>query len=405
MKYTIPMADKKKMSFHTIPINSNRKEFNWKEKYSKEYIKNGEDNLFPNHLIEMYNRSSVHAACINAITQGIIGEGLTANEETYLTKANSKGQSWNDLFQMAALDYKLHGSFAFEVIYSKDRSRAEYYHIDYSYIRAAEKDHRGHVPGYYVCTEWDRKKRFSNSIKEGDDVMYLPNYNPEQRLEEPSQIYVHHAYRPGQEYYPLPDYVAALRVIELDTEVDNFHVSNIKNGLAPSLAITTFTNGSDDQVSTIEQQLRANYGGSDNAGALIYMDVADKEAKPEITPIPQNGADGYYSDVNDMVMQKLLTAHRITSPMILGIKTQGQLGGRDETVDAYLLFQNSVIIPYQQNILASLESLMSFNYPDIVLGVEQRKLYSDGEEEVEIVTDSETTDREQIDIEQPELLA
>ena len=135
------------------------------------------------------------------------------------------------------------------------------------------------------------------------------------------------------------------------------------------------------------------------------MDVADKEAKPEITPIPQNGADGYYSDVNDMVMQKLLTAHRITSPMILGIKTQGQLGGRDETVDAYLLFQNSVIVPYQQNILASLEALMQFNYPDIVLGVEQRKLYSDGEEEVAIVTDSETTDREQIDIEQPELLA
>lgn len=399
------MAENKKFTFHTIPVTTNRKEFNWKEKYNKDYVKNGEDNLFPNHLIEMYNRSSVHAACVNAIVQGIIGEGLTANEEIYLTKANSMGQSWNDLFQMASLDYKLHGSFAFEVIYSKDRTKAEFYHLDYSYIRAAEKNYKGHIPGYYICSEWDKKKRFSSSIKDSDDILYLPTYNPAKKLEEPSQIYVHSNYRPGQEYYPLPDYVAALRVIELDTEVDNFHVSNIKNGLAPSLAITTYTNGSDDQVSAIEQQLRANYGGSDNAGALLYMDVDSKESAPTITPIPQNGADNYYKDVNDMVMQKLLTAHRITSPMILGIKTEGQLGGRNEVLDAYLLFQNTVIIPYQQDILSSLEWLMSFNHPDIVLGVEQRKLYADGSEEEEIITDSETTDSEQIDIEQPELIA
>lgn len=399
------MAQNKKFTFQTIPVSNNRKDFNWNEKHNKEYVKNGEDNLFPNHLIEMYNRSSVHAACVNAITQGIIGEGLTSNNEDYLKVANSKGQSWNDLYQMAALDYKLHGSFAFEVIYSRDRSRAEFYHIDYSYIRAAEKDHRGHIPGYYVCTKWDKQKRFSNTIATSDEVYYLPTFNLHKKQDEPSQIFVHNAYRPGQEYYPLPDYVAALRVIELDTEVDNFHVSNIKNGLAPSLAITTYTNGSDDQVSTIEQQLRANYGGSDNAGALIYMDVDSPESKPDITPIPQNGADSYYSDVNEMVMQKLLTAHRITSPMILGIKTAGQLGGREETLDAYLLFQNTVIIPYQQNILASLEGLIHINYPECVLGVEQRKLYADGEEEVDIITDSETTDSEQIEIEQPELIA
>ena len=127
--------------------------------------------------------------------------------------------------------------------------------------------------------------------------------------------------------------------------IDEFHTANIKNGLAPSLAITTFTNGSDDQLRAIQDQLNDSYGGAENAGALLYMDVDSSENAPVITPIPQNGADGYYTTVNDLVVQKILTAHRITSPMILGIKTEGQLGGRTEMLDAYLLLQNTVIIP------------------------------------------------------------
>ena len=398
------MAEKK-FTFKTLD-NSKLRKFNYQEdKKETKFVKNGVDNLFPQHIIEMYNKSSVNAACINAIVEGIIGEGLTANDEMYIKRANSHGESWNDLFAKAAMDYKLHGSFAYEIIYSNDRQRLEAYHVDFSYLRAEEKDHKGHIPGYFISTKWDQKARFTNNIYEDQDVEYLPVYNPEKALEEPRQIYVHKDYRPGQEYYPLPDYVAALRIIELDTSIDDFHTNNIKNGLAPSLSITTFTNGSDDQLRDIQAQLNARYAGSENAGSLMYIDVDSPENAPQIIPIPQNGADGYYVAINDMVMQKILTAHRITSPMILGIKEAGQLGGRAEMIDAYLLFQNNVIVPYQQDILSSLEFLIQLNYPDAVLGVEQRQLLNDGTTEEEVVVDADTTDQEEADIQQPELIA
>jgi len=402
------MAENKKFTFKTLDNNKLRK-FNYQEDHKKDakFVKNGADNLFPQHLIEMYNKSSVNGACINAIVQGIIGQGLTANEELYLKRANSHGESWNDIYAKAAMDFKLHGSFAFEIIYSNDRTRLEAYNIDFSYLRAEEKDHRGHIPGYFISTKWDSKLRFQNSIYEEQDIEYLPVYNPEKAAEEPRQIFVYRSYRPGQEYYPLPDYVAALRIIDLDASVDDFHTNNIKNGLAPSLSITTFTNGSDDQLREIENQLNANYGGTDNAGSLIYMDVPDKEVAPIITPIPQNGADGYYTTVNDLVMQKILTAHRITSPMLLGIKTEGQLGGRTELLDAHLLFLNLVIEPYQKELLKTLEGIMSFMYPDIVLGVEQKRLLEDGEREQEVIVDGETTEEEEQEVtnEQPETVA
>ena len=136
----------------------------------------------------------------------------------------------------------------------------------------------------------------------------------------------------------------------------------------------------------------------------MYLDVDSPENAPQIVPIPQNGADNYYTTINDMVVQKILTGHRITSPMILGIKEAGQLGGRDEVIDAYLLLQNTVFKPFQQEILSSLESLMKINFPDIVLGINQKKLFDDGTEEEEVVTNTDTTDAEQADIEQPELL-
>jgi hypothetical protein len=47
---------------------------------------------------------------------------------------------------------------------------------------------------------------------------------------------------------------------------------------------------------------------------------------------------------------------------------------------------------------------MQVNYPDIVLGVIQKKLFADGEEEEEVVTSAEATDQEDADLQQPENL-
>lgn len=359
----------------------------YKEKSEGKYVKSGDDNQFPKHLIELYNRSSIHAAAINATVEAIVGGGLTADEESALTYANSQGETWNDIFSKVSYDFYLHGSYAIEVIWSIDRSRiAEVYHIDFSKIRAKEKTERGFIPGYYISDDW---KRFGGVKSE--DIEYLPIFNKLKAQEQPNQIYVFKTYRPGQEYYPLPTYNAALKVVELDTEIDTFHVNNIKNGLAPSLAITTFTDGSDDDRRAIEQGLRANYGGPENAGALVYMDVADPSLAPQITPIPQNGADGYYTTINDLTVQKILTAHRITSPMMLGIKTEGQLGGRDEVIDAFLLWGNTVIEPLQQDVLKGLEELLTVNNPDITIGVSTKQLYDDGTVEEEVVTSVEVS--------------
>ena len=355
---------------------------------TQKFVKYGERNDFPNHLIDLYNNSSIHSTCVNAIVDGIIGEGLVSNKEYTLDSANPK-ESWNAVYRKLALDFKLYGGYAFEVIYNRDRTRvAAVYHIDFSWLRAKEMNYRGEIEGYYISDEWSEKYRYSIT-NVPDDIPYLPIYDSSKSQDEPKQIFVYKPYAPGQKYYPLPDYVGALRTINLDEEVDSFHLNNIKNGLAPSLAITTFTNADPDQREQIEAMLREQYAGTDNAGSLMYMDLDDPANAPIITPIPQNGADGYYTTLSDITTQKILTAHRITSPMILGIAQPGQLGGRNEVTDAYLLLLNTVIRPFQQVLLSSIEEMLEMMYPqeeNITVGVQQLKLFDDGTEEVDVVT-------------------
>lgn len=356
----------------------------------------GENNDFPHYITELYNKSSINATAINAITDAIIGGGLTTEDSTVLDRANRDGESWNDIFKKIALDRALFGGYALEIIWSNDRTKiTDVYHVDFSYIRAHRCDHRGNVPGYFVSSEFENKGRLR--VKD-DDVIYLPRYSKVDRTS-PSQLFYFNNYRPGMKYYPLPDYNGGLNIIALDAEIDNFHMNNIKNGLAPSLSITTFTNADAEDRETIERQLRQAYAGSDNAGSLIYMDVANKDEAPIITPIPQNGADGYYTTVNDMVLQKILTAHRIVSPMLLGIRTEGQLGGRTELLEAQALFLKNVIEPKQSDILSTIEDLLAVNGYTEPIGVEQVRIFEDGEE-VDVVTSVEAESGEDKDLEQ-----
>lgn len=61
-------------------------------------------------------------------------------------------------------------------------------------------------------------------------------------------------------------------------------------------------------------------------------------------------------------MQKLMVAHRVTSPMLLGIKDSTGLGNNAEEIEtATLLFDNTVIRPFQNLIIKALDQILAVN--------------------------------------------
>jgi hypothetical protein len=142
----------------------------------------------------------------------------------------------------------------------------------------------------------------------------------------------------------------------------------------------SFTNGvpGEEEMDMIQRQLEAKYTSTNNAGKFFLFFSENPETAPVITPIPNNASDAWYTSMAPQIENNVLTSWRLTSPLILGIKTPGQLGGRTEIIESYQLFLQTVIIPIQEEILKSLEKILFLKYKETIkLGIVQNQILPD----------------------------
>lgn len=343
---------------------------------NKPWVYYGDDNLFPNHLLALYQYSSINRACINAITYGVKGKNLIVKEgnEASISMAN-RSETVYEVYQKCVLDRVLFGGFALNVVKSNDGGIAEFYHSDFSRLRAGKEDDFGLIDTYFYSIDWKNPTKYK--------PLEIPGFNmsPDSA---PSQIMYFKQYSPSMSYYPPPDYLGGVTTIQLDIEIKNFHLNNTQNSMMPSVAVV-FKNGvpSEEERDIMYRQLEAKYASTNNAGKFFLFYAETPETAPEIIPIPNNASDAWYGNMAPQIEQTILTSHRITSPMILGIKTAGQLGGRAEMLDAYDLFMETVIKPIQEEVIKGFEKVLFLkdNQP-INLGVEQNQLLPTIEQDV-----------------------
>ena len=339
---------------------------------NKPWVYYGEDNCFPNHLLALYQYSAIHRACANAVIYGVTGKNLKVLEgdPNAIAMAN-RNDSVFEVYQKLVTDRVLFGGMAMNVVKSNDGGIAEFYHTDFSRLRAGKEDEFSNVGHYYYSIDWRGSTTNPNKWKplEIESFNMLPDSDP-------SQIMYFKQYNPGMSYYPPPDYLGALTTIQLDVEVKNFHLNNTQNSMMPSMSVS-FTNGvpSEEERDILMRQLEAKYSSTNNAGRIFLFFSENPETAPVITPIPNNASDAWYSQMAPQIEQTILSGWRITSPQILGVKTAGQLGGREELLDAYNLFLEIVIKPIQEEVLKALEKVIFLKTgKQVNLGVEQNQL-------------------------------
>jgi len=340
-------------------------------------------NLYPQFIIDLYYNSSTHAAVVNATSEMIAGEDLIldVDEETYdqtlyqqaqqiLGRIN-KRETLHDLVKKISFDLKLQGSFALNIIWSQDRTHiAEIYHVPVERLRVGKPNEMGVIDTYFISPDWKDYRKVENQ------PTAVPAYDPNDRTS-PSQILYTGTYSPGMDIYYTPDYCSATNWILTDQQVAEFHLSNIANGFAPSYFIA-MNNGipSAEERQQIEQQIKDKFAGASNAGKFILTFNEDRERSPEINPIQVSNADKQYTVLNELVIQNIMIGHRVTSPMLLGVKTEGQLGGRNELLEAFDLYLNSVIKPYQKLVLRTLKTLLRVNNINCPIAFQQTSPFS-----------------------------
>jgi hypothetical protein len=335
------------------------------EKTNQDWISFGEDNLYPNYLLELFLGSAINGALIKSIGAMIYGEGLGATDadlndstkESFLRLNELLHNSDDDVLKDLAMDLKLFGGCYVNIIWSRDRSKiAKIKHIGAQYIRSG-KMIDGEVDTYYYSADWSKWKK-------GE---YRPRaykaFSTEDRTQA-SQLLMIRDKNPALFYGFCPDYIAATDYIQLDLEIAQFHLANITSGMTPSMAIN-FANGvpTEEERRTIERQINAKFAGSGNAGKILLTFNDGKETAPEIVPIQTNDAAESYQFLSKEVVNKVLSGHRVTSPLLFGIRAEGGgLGSNaDELRDAFSLFNNTVVVPFQNILLKGLDKVFKVN--------------------------------------------
>ena len=329
---------------------------------NKEWVEYGADNNYFQFLIDRYNGSPTNNAAINGISQQIFGKGLNATDSS--RKPNEYAQMISlfkkDVVRKLCYDLKLMGQCAVQVIYTKDRSKiAKLEHIPVETLRAEKANEDGDIPAYYYYKDWAH-------LKPNEIPKRIPAFG---MSKEAIEIYYIKPYKAGFYYYAPVDYQGGLQYAELEEEISNYHLNNILNGLAPSMLIN-FNNGTPNQEERqlLEQRIAQKFSGSSNAGKFILAFNDNKEAAADITPVQLSDAHQQYQFLSEESTKKIMVAHRIVSPMLLGIKDQSGLGNNaDEIKTASLLMDNTVIRPFQELLIECFDHILAYN--DIALNL------------------------------------
>ena len=357
------------------------------EKSNKKWVAYGSDNNYFGYLIDRYNGSPTNNAIINGISQMIYGKGLDALNSNRKPEAYAKMITLfnKDCVRKLCYDLKLMGQCAIQIIYSKDRKTiAQVEHIPVENLRAEKCNEKGQIAAYYYSDNWSK-------VKQSTELKRIPSFG---LSNENIEILYVKPYRAGYKYYSSPDYQGGLQYSELEEEISNYHLNNILNGLAPSMLIN-FNNGTPnaEERQMLENRIYQKFSGSSNAGKFILAFNDNAESQATIEPIQLSDAHNQYQFLSDESSKKIMVAHRVVSPMLLGIKDSTGLGNNaDELKTASTLMDNTVIRPFQHLLIDAFDEILAFN--NISLKLYFKTLQPLEFTDLENVEDEETREEE-----------
>ena len=335
-------------------------------------------NLYPQFIIDLYYSSSITAAIVNATAEMVAGENLIIEDEddrdeearvklqNFMDRANGN-ESLHEVIKKLAFDFKLQGAFALNVVWSKDRTQiAEFYHVDVSKVRCARPNELGKTKGYYISSDWSNTRQ--------NKPYYVPAFNTNDRTSA-NQIMYSGLYSPNMNSYFTSDWVSCSNWALIDARISEYHLNNISAGFSGSFMIN-FSNGipTQEERFQIEQSITEKFTGQNNAGKFVLTFSDDKTRTPEVTPISPADLDKQYIALQELLTSNILSGHRVTSPMLMGIKNDTGLGSNvDELNSAANFYLNTVVKPFQDQIVKQLRKIFQVNQMDMPVNFIQLK--------------------------------
>jgi hypothetical protein len=343
------------------------------------YLTSDGNKQYPDKLIELMNNSALHGAILQSKTDQVAGNGFVWDEGDLEQEDSTKMALWmsninpeedaNEVLWKLSTDLELFGGVAILVTWTKDWSAiGSIRHIDFSKVRAHTVNDQGVIPGYWYSWDWSKqradkilipafnegtaaenKKAYEDAVKKGNSQELQAIF-----LQPTTQIFVYKPYRPNSFYYPLPEYVGGISAIETDILSDQYGVASFQNGLNTNIIVTFFDlNTEEAQNKEARKFLKAHTGASKSNKPIIAF-AKSQETALKIDSISASKEDKLFMTINENTVQKILSAHRITDPILVGLKVSGAGFNGGESLQLSIDYWNRTVIIPQQLVLTKI---------------------------------------------------
>ena len=326
-------------------VTTNIVENTEKEVSGRDFMAWGTDNRYPDYLFSLYTDCATLQSIVNGTSDFVCGNDISCNSPRFEKIVNKNGETISDIIQRISTDYLIFGGFALQVIRNAVGDISEIYWIDFNKLRSDKKNEV-----FFYSDDW---------CKSFGRVKYIvyPKFNPNDS--NASSIFYYKGNK-TRGTYPTPIYNAAITACELEKKINQFHLSEISNGFLTS-KIFNFNSGlpDDDLKNEIERNVNEKFCGSENAGRILISFNANKDSETTVADIPQDEFAVRYDALQTRCREQIFLAFR-AQPIIFGLQKENNGFSQDEYLQAFALYNRTVVQPIQQVITKTFDKIFGF---------------------------------------------
>lgn len=317
----------------------------------KKWTSFGYDNLYPNLIYTLYAESPLQSAIINNQIKYVYGAGLK-DYEASIFQPNIAERWGGDFIKKLVVDFCIFGAFSVQVVVSEDGNRLLYYHVPIPQVRLGAYNENNQIEYAYLATDWSRIT--------SSNVVEIKMFGVEQPKKGERYLMYFKPYDPNELFYAVPKWMSAANWIAADIALSKYHLNFIKNNFSANTAISYPCDLDEDKKAELYQMLMDSFGGEDNSGNILLL-FGENGTVPTVSQIESANAD-LYTQVCDTVLKYIVSANRLTSPMLAGLDTASGFSAKaEEIIAAYTLYKLTVIDELRNFIIDKVNYLLQLN--------------------------------------------
>ena len=314
----------------------------------------GINNDYPVYLRKLYLSSPTHQAICDSTINLATGEGVTIKDKVNNPISNKflNENFSQDVIKQLLTDLYIYG-YAVVVLYSQGKIVKYSEAIRY---RFEKEDENGDVNNLYYSNDWE------DIYKAKNHPVAIPVFYEGCEIDK-TVMYIQLDKKSLPTYSPVC-YQGGINSINTEAELTQFHLANLRNGFFAGFVINFIgQNFSDEQIAANAKGVKDKFCSTKNTNKAIIGHVANKDEATIVTPIDQPNLVDQYTNLSTEVTKKILVAHGVTSPLLVGIRDEGGgLGNNaNEMVEAYNLYYASKLKGLQNYILTLIKKIMESN--------------------------------------------